>query len=136
MGENDPKGTTMSEANKANTVAFHKKAVFEGEVENAFRLYAGGSYRQHNPLIEDGMEGLRKFVAWILANHPDAHGEIKRVFADGDYVILHSQWHGLSDSPRGEAVVDIYRLEDGKVVEHWDVVQPIPETAANKNTMF
>jgi predicted SnoaL-like aldol condensation-catalyzing enzyme len=136
MGENDLKGTTMSEANKANTVAFHKKAVFEGDVENAFRLYAGGGYRQHNPLIEDGMEGLRKFVAWILANHPDAHGEIKRVFADGDYVILHSQWHGLSDSPRGEAVVDIYRLEDGKVVEHWDVVQPIPETAANKNTMF
>jgi predicted SnoaL-like aldol condensation-catalyzing enzyme len=103
MGENDPKGTTMSEANKANTVAFHKKAVFEGEVENAFQLYAGGGYRQHNPLIEDGMEGLRKFVAWILANRPDAHGEIKRVFADGDYVILHSQWHGLSDSPRGRS---------------------------------
>ena len=51
-------------------------------------------------------------------------------------MILHSQWHGLSDNPRGEAVVDIYRLEDGKVVEHWDVIQPIPETAANKNTMF
>ena len=46
--------------------------------------------RQHNPLIEDGMEGVRKFVAWIMANHPDAHGEIKRVFADGDCVILHS----------------------------------------------
>jgi predicted SnoaL-like aldol condensation-catalyzing enzyme len=126
----------MSEANKTNTVAFHKKAVFEGDVENAFRLYAGGSYRQHNPLIEDGMEGLRKFVAWIPANHPDAHGEIKRVFADVDYVILHSHWRGLSDNPPGEAVVDIYRLEDGKVVEHWDVIQPIPETAANENTMF
>ena len=126
----------MSEANKANTVAFHSKAVFEGDVENAFRLYAGGSYRQHNPLIEDGMEGLRKFVAQIVADRPDAHGEIKRVFADGDYVILHSQWRGLSDNRRGEAVVDIYRLEDGKVVEHWDVIQPIPETAANKNTMF
>ena len=82
------------------------------------------------------MEGLRKFVAGMRAKHPDAHGQIKRVFADGDYVILHSQWHGLSDSPRGEAVEDIYRLEDGKVVEHWDVVQPILETAANKNTMF
>jgi predicted SnoaL-like aldol condensation-catalyzing enzyme len=133
IGETDLKGTAMSEANKANTVAFHKKAVFEGEVENAFRLYAGGSYRPHNPLIGDGMEGLRKFVAWILANHPDAHGEIKRVFADGDYV---SHWHGLSDNPRGEAVVDIYRLEGGKVVEHWDVIQPIPEMAANNNTMF
>jgi predicted SnoaL-like aldol condensation-catalyzing enzyme len=126
----------MSETNKTNTVAFHKKAVFEGDVENAFRTYAGSPYRQHNPLIEEGMDGLRKFVAWMRANRPDAHGEIKRLFADGDYVILHSHWHGLSDSPRGEAVVDIYRLEDGKVVEHWDVIQPIPETAANNNTMF
>ena len=126
----------MSETNKANAVAFHKKAVFEGDVENAFRIYAGAVYRQHNPLIEDGGDGLRKFVAWMRANRPDAHGEIKRAFADGDYVVLHSQWRGLSDSPRGEAVVDIYRSENGKVVEHWDVIQPIPETAANNNTMF
>ena len=126
----------MSETNKANSVAFYKKGLFDGDVENAFRLYAGASYRQHNPLIEDGIEGVRKFVAWIMANHPDARGEIKRVFADGDYVILHSHWHGLSDNPRGEAVVDIFRWEDGKVVEHWDVIQSIPETAANNNTMF
>jgi predicted SnoaL-like aldol condensation-catalyzing enzyme len=117
-------------------VAFHKQAVFQGDVENAFRLYGGAPYRRHNPLIGDGMDGLRKFVALLKANRPNAHGEIKRVFADGDYVILHSQWHGLSDSPRGEAVVDIYRSENGKVVEHWDVIQPIPETAANNNTMF
>ena len=126
----------MSEANKTNAVAFHKKAVFEGDVEKAFGLYAGRTYVQHNPLIEDGMDGLRKFVASLLGKHPQARGEIKRVFADGDYVILHSHWHGLTDSPRGEAVVDIYRLEDGKAVEHWDVVQPIPETAVNKNAMF
>jgi predicted SnoaL-like aldol condensation-catalyzing enzyme len=99
-------------------------------------MYGGTPYRQHNPLIEDGMEGLHKFVGLLKANRPGAHGEIKRVFGDGDYVILHSQWHGLSESPRGEAVVDIYRLENGKVVEHWDVIQPIPETAANNNTMF
>jgi predicted SnoaL-like aldol condensation-catalyzing enzyme len=126
----------MSGTNKANTVAFHTKAVFEGDVESAFRIYGGTPCRQHDPLIEDGMEGLRKFVAWLKANRPDAHGEIKRVFADGDYVILHSRWHGLSESPRGEAVVDIYRCENGKVAEHWDVIQPIPETAANNNTMF
>src|SRR6202050_1163970 len=130
------KARIMSEANEANTVAFHTKAVFKGDVGDAFRIYAGAVYRQHNPLIGDGMEGLRKFVAWMRANRPDAHGEIKRVFADGDYVILHSHWHGLSDSPRGEAVVDIFRLENGKMVEHWDVIQPIPDTAANNNTMF
>jgi len=126
----------MSETNKANTVAFHTKAIFEGDVESAFRLYGGAPYRQHNPLIGDGIEGLRKFVAGMKANRSDAHGEIKRVFTDGDYVILHSQWHGLSGSSRGEAVVNIYRCENGKVVEHWDVIQAIPETAANDNTMF
>jgi predicted SnoaL-like aldol condensation-catalyzing enzyme len=126
----------MSETNKDVAVALYKKALFEGHVEEAFRLYAGGAYRQHNPLIEDGVEGVKKFAAWVMANHPDAHCEIKRVFADGDHVILHSHWHGLSDNPRGEAVVDIFRLEGGKVVEHWDVIQPIPETSANANTMF
>jgi predicted SnoaL-like aldol condensation-catalyzing enzyme len=56
---------------------------------------------------------------WITSSHPDARGEIKRVFADGDHVILHSHWHGLSDNPLGEAVVDIFRPEGGKVLEHW-----------------
>ena len=126
----------MSETNKDIVVAFYKRALFEGQVEDAFRLYAIPAYRQHNPLIEDGMEGVKKFVAWIMANHPNARGEIKRIFADGDHVILHSHWHGLSDNPGGEAVVDIFRLEGDKVVEHWDVIQPIPETSANANTMF
>ena len=126
----------MWETNKDIIIAFYKKALFEGRVEDAFRLYASAPYRQHNPLIEDGTEGVKKFVAWVMANHPDAHCEIKRVFADGDHVILHSHWHGLSDNPRGEAVVDIFRLEDAKAVEHWDVIQPIPETSANANTMF
>jgi predicted SnoaL-like aldol condensation-catalyzing enzyme len=126
----------LSETNKDIVVAFYKRALFKGQVEDAFRLYAIPAYRQHNPLIEDGMEGVKKFVAWIMANHPNARGEIKRIFADGDHVILHSHWHGLSDNPGGEAVVDIFRLEGDKVVEPWDVIQPIPETSANANTMF
>jgi len=125
----------MSETNKANTVAFHTKAVFEGDVATAFRLYGGTPYRQHNPLIGDGEEGLRKFVAAMRASRPDAHGEIKRVFADGDYVILHV--HNVpTPGSRGNAIVDIFRLENGKVVEHWDVRQEIPEQSANSNTMF
>jgi predicted SnoaL-like aldol condensation-catalyzing enzyme len=125
----------VSETNKGIAVAFYK-IIFEGRVEDAFRLYAGHPYRQHNPLVEDGMEGLKKFVAWVMSNHPEASYEIKRVFADGDHVVLHSHWHGLSDNPRGEAVVDIFRLEGGKVLEHWDVIQTIPENSANANTMF
>lgn len=121
----------MPETNKDIAVAFYK-TVIEGRVEDAFRRYAGSPYRQHNPLIEDGMEGLQKVASWLT----EARCEIKNAFADGDHVILHSHWHGLSDNPRGEAVVDIFRLEGGKVVEHWDVIQPIPATSANANTMF
>jgi predicted SnoaL-like aldol condensation-catalyzing enzyme len=126
----------MSQTNKEVAIAFYKTALFEGRVDDAFRLYAGPYYRQHNPLIADGLDGVKSFVAWILKNHPDAHGEIKRSFADGDFVILHCQWFGLSGNPGGEAVVDIFRLENGKVVEHWDVIQPIPEKSANTHTMF
>jgi predicted SnoaL-like aldol condensation-catalyzing enzyme len=125
----------MSEENKKVVIAFYEKALNDRDVETAFRLYGGKYYRQHNPLVEDGEEGVRKFANWIGDHHPNAHGEIKRAFADGDFVILHSHWIGLiSDS--GDAVVDIFRLEDGKVVEHWDVIQPIPKAAANNNTMF
>jgi predicted SnoaL-like aldol condensation-catalyzing enzyme len=75
------KEKAMSKTNKDIAVAFYKKALFEGRVEDAFRLYAVPTYRQHNPLIEDGMEGVKKFVTWIMSNHPDASGEIKRVFS-------------------------------------------------------
>jgi predicted SnoaL-like aldol condensation-catalyzing enzyme len=121
----------MSETNKDIAVAFCK-AVTGGRVEDAFRLYAGSPYRQHNPLDRRRHGGVEE-------GRYLAHGRSprdQRVFADGDYVIIHSHWHGLSDNPRGDAVVDIFRLEGGNVVEHWDVIQPIPETSANANTMF
>jgi hypothetical protein len=73
-----------------------------------------------------GRHGRREEIRYLV--------HVERVFAHGDYVILHSHWHGLSDSPRREAVVDIFRLEGGKVLEHSDVIQPIPETSANANT--
>src|SRR5260370_6593075 len=116
----------MSETNKDIDVAFYKKALFEGRVEDAFRLYAAPNYRQHNPLIEDGMDGVKKFVTWIMSNHPDARGEIKRVFADGDHVILHSHWHGLSDNPRGEAVGGNFPPGDGQVPPQPRLSQPLP----------
>src|ERR1700736_509729 len=84
----------MSETNKDIAVAFYK-AVTEGRVEDAFRLYAVPTYRQHNPLIEDGMEGLRKIATWLR----DARFEIKRVFADGDHVIFHSHCHACPTIP-------------------------------------
>jgi predicted SnoaL-like aldol condensation-catalyzing enzyme len=124
------------EENKRIVQAFYQMVLNDRDVDTAFRLYAGNSYRQHNPLVEDGKEGVRKFVAWIGANRPNAGGEIKRVFAEGQFVILHVHWTGLLGGKNGEAVVDIFRLEDGKVVEHWDVIQSIPDAANNDNTMF
>ena len=75
------------------------------------------------------------FLALLREKFPDYHSDIKRVFADGDYVIVHV--HNVpSPGSRGAAIIDIFKLEDGKVVEHWDVRQDIPEQSANSNTMF
>ena len=92
-------------------------------------------YIQHNPLAADGPEGLKSFLEFAKANLGSFKVEFKQVFADGDYVIVHV--HATAGpEDRGSAVMDIFRLENGKVVEHWDVIQPIPETANNENTMF
>jgi predicted SnoaL-like aldol condensation-catalyzing enzyme len=125
----------MSEQNKKIAIAYYEKLINDFDIESGIALYGGKSYTQHNPLIEDGWEGVTKFVAWLRANFPDSHMEIKRAFSDGDMVILHSRWVRVPGD-LGDAVVDLFRLENGKVVEHWDVIQPIPATAANDNTMF
>ena len=95
----------------------------------------GPKYTQHNPNAADGATGLQAFLQFLRTRYPNSHSEIKRVFADGDYVVLHV--HAVREpGTRGSAIVDIFRLENGKVVEHWDVNQEIPEKAANTNGMF
>jgi predicted SnoaL-like aldol condensation-catalyzing enzyme len=79
--------------------------------------------------------GFKAFIGFLKEKFPDSRSEIKRAFADGDYVILHVHSVREKDT-RGRAIVDIFRLENGKIVEHWDVVQEIPEKAANTNGMF
>jgi predicted SnoaL-like aldol condensation-catalyzing enzyme len=125
----------MSEENKKIALAFFEKALNEFDPATAAAEHGGKYYRQHDPMIEEGFDGMSKFIFWIRDNYPRAHMHLKRVFTDGDFVIMHSNWV-RSPGERGEAVVDIFRLENGKVVEHWDVIQPIPETSANNNTMF
>ena len=125
----------MSEQNKQIVTAFYTKALFEGDVDGAIKLYGGGSYKQHTPFAADGLDGLRQYVKWIIEKYPHARGEIKRVFSDGDCVLLHCHWTGFFGE-HGDAIVDIFRLEDGKVVEHWDVIQSIPKMSKNDNTMF
>ena len=93
------------------------------------------TYIQHNPHAADGPEALFAFMEPFFEANPDLHIDVKRVAAEGDLVWIHYNNKPTPDS-LGLAVVDILRMKDGKFVEHWDVVQPVPETSANDNTMF
>jgi predicted SnoaL-like aldol condensation-catalyzing enzyme len=122
------------EENKKAVTAFYDAAINQKDFEAAAK-FIGPRYVQHNPRAADGPEGLKAFLGVLREKFPDYHSEIKRVFADGDYVILHV--HNVPmPGARGAAIVDIFKLEDGKIVEHWDVRQEIPEQSANSNTMF
>ena len=122
------------EANKATVVAFYDAAINRKDFAAASQ-YLGPRYTQHNPTAADGPAGLEKFLAFLRERFPNAHSDIKRVFADGDFVILHV--HAMREpGTRGAAIVDIFKLENGKIVEHWDVRQDVPETAANSNGLF
>src|ERR1700682_2419561 len=119
------------EENKKTIAAFYDAVLNQKDFEKASQ-YLGSRYTQHNPVAADGPEGLKGFVAFLKDKFPNNHSEIKRIFADGDYVIVHV--HAVREpGTRGNAIVDIFKLENGKVVEHWDVGQPIPEKAANSN---
>jgi len=122
------------EANKRNVVEFYNQALNEKNFDAASK-YLGARYIQHNPTAPDGAEGLKGFIGFLRDKFPNSRSEIKRVFAEGDYVIVHV--HSVREpGTRGRAIVDIFRLENGKIVEHWDVVQDLPEKAANSNGMF
>jgi predicted SnoaL-like aldol condensation-catalyzing enzyme len=124
----------QQEANRKAVLAFYEKGLNQKDADAAL-AYVGDRYVQHNPNAADGPDGFRKFIGFLRDKFPNSHSEIKRSFADGDYVILHA--HAVREpGTRGNAIVDIFKLENGKIIEHWDVVQPIPETPANNNTMF
>jgi predicted SnoaL-like aldol condensation-catalyzing enzyme len=122
------------EENKKTVRALYEAALNKKDFEEASK-YLGPKYIQHNPSAADGHEGLKAFINFLKDKFPNNKSEIKRIFADGDYVIVHV--HAVREpGTRGNAIIDIFRLEHGKVVEHWDVIQPIPEKAANNNGMF
>jgi predicted SnoaL-like aldol condensation-catalyzing enzyme len=122
------------EENKKTVRALYEAALNKKDFEEASK-YLGSKYIQHNPTAADGPEGLKGFINFLKDKFPNNKSEIKRIFAEGDYVIVHV--HAVREpGTRGNAIIDIFRLENGKVVEHWDVVQPIPEKPANNNGMF
>jgi len=97
--------------------------------------YLPAHYIQHSSLAEPGLEPLKLFLAQIRKESPDARQTIHRAFVDGDHVIVHVQVERWPGDP-GLAVVDIFRCENGEIVEHWDVVQEVPANPVNPNGMF
>lgn len=122
------------ESNKKTAVAFYDAAINQKNYEAAIK-FLGPQYKQHNPTAADGAEGLKSFIEFLKTRFPTQKGEIKRVIAEGDLVVLHVH-STRGDNTPGRAIIDIFRLENGKVVEHWDVIQDIPEKPANNNGMF
>lgn len=130
-----PLQAAAPQSNKDIVVAFFRMMFQDRDVDEAVRLYVGKNYIQHNPYMRDGVEPMVDFFPHYFEQHPQASVDIKRVIAEGDLVMVHNLWRE-SPEDRGQAVVDIFRVENGKIVEHWDVSQEIPENPANKNGMF
>ncbi|WDS37973.1 nuclear transport factor 2 family protein [Pseudoxanthomonas sp.] len=126
--------TPQEQANIKTVLAFYQAGLNDKNADAAIK-FLGSHYTQHNPNAADGPEGFRQFVAYLRDKHPQSKSTIERSFGDGDYVILHV--HAVRDpGDRGDAIVDIFKLDKGKIVEHWDVTQAIPEKTASGNPML
>lgn len=115
----------MVRSAKEIVAEFYQAALNDKDVERALALTAD-DYRQHNPLVRDGKDGFRVFIEFLREHFPDSHNEVKRIIAEDDLVALHVHSVRVPGTV-GRAIVDIFRVEDGLVAEHWDVIQAIPE---------
>lgn len=122
------------ELNKKTVIAFYETA-FAGNPEQAVADHVGDRYLQHNPQAQDGTDAFIGFVHYLRGGYPQLRLDIKRVLGDGDLVVTHAQLVLNPEEP-GRALADFWRLADGKIVEHWDVVQDVPSSSANDNGMF
>ena len=126
--------TPLEEANLAHVLAMYEAVLFPLDSRRVDDFIAPG-YVQHSTLAEPGVAALKVWLDARAKDSPDARQTIHRAFADGDHVIVHIELHRWPGDP-GMAVVDIFRLEDGMIVEHWDVIQDIPVQPVNPNSMF
>jgi predicted SnoaL-like aldol condensation-catalyzing enzyme len=126
------------ESNRQAVITFYTMSVNDHDPEGAVKKYVGAEYRQHNPFVQDGKEAFIAFFKDRFQRVPKARMEIKRVAAEGDFVVVHV--HHLDPAGgKGRATMDWFRLDpDGKIVEHWDVGQMVPQDneVKNQNTMF
>ena len=131
----DPTAARLA-ANKKLVLDFYEQIIGRKDFDAALP-YMGSTYKQHAPYAADGPDGLRAWLKGFKEAFPNHRYEVKRVIAEGDFVVLHCHQEWPTDANRDWAGIDIFRLDaDGKVVEHWDALQVVPETTANGNPMF
>ncbi len=132
--QNATRDVAAEEANRTLVLNFYDRFFNKHEVAQAADVVAD-NYKQHNPQVPDGKAPFVSYFAGYFKENPQSRARIVRSATDGDLVYLHvHSTSGPKDS--GQAVVDIFRVQNGKIVEHWDVIQDVPEKAANENTMF
>jgi predicted SnoaL-like aldol condensation-catalyzing enzyme len=127
----------MAKSNLQVVLAFEETVFNKHQVREAFSRYVGSTYKQHDPAVPDGRDAAIRALDRVLGmQYPNARTVVKRTIARGDYVWVQALWEPRPGESRGEASVDIYRLENARIVEHWGVVQAVPDQSANDNTMF
>jgi len=126
---------TDLQQNKKVVKDFIELVFNQHRVDEGAERCLGDYYIQHNPNVKDGLHAFIENFKETFSTYPESHFEIKRMLSEGDLVSVHAHWV-FTPGERGHAVMDIFRLENGKIVEHWDVIQDVPEQLAHSNTMF